>query len=127
MEKLGKTRAGKVACRIYTLLAVSILFLIFRLDSLKEGFAAIGVMFRFHADPEALSLIGQLLTPSALTAMVIGILFAGNIPNRLRACPAVSRLNENGVVRYSAALALFLLSVFSLSLDGFNPFIYFQF
>ena len=129
-EKLQRTRAGRLLGRIYTLLAVMLLFVVFRADSLSDAALFIGSMFTGGITAEGTLLLHGLLNPAAVTVLLISVLCAGGVSARMRSVgetlqarsPAVM-LSANNLLH----LGLLVLSVFSLSRGGFNPFIYFQF
>ena len=128
-ERLGCSRAGRLIGRIYTLLAVMLLFVIFRADSLGAGFAMIGAMFSGRTDAGALALLRTLLDPSLILVLALAALFAGDWCEKLHAA-ARRRSPREGLWEAAASLgclALWLLSAASLACGGFNPFIYFQF
>lgn len=129
-EKLQRTRAGRLLGRIYTLLAVMLLFVVFRADSLSDAALFIGSMFTGGITAEGTLLLHELLNPAAVTVLLVSVLCAGGVSARMRSVgdklqarnPAVM-LSANNLLH----LGLLVLSVFSLSRGGFNPFIYFQF
>ena len=45
VDRLEKSRAGRAVCRVYTMLAVMLLFVVFRADSLSDAGALIAAMF----------------------------------------------------------------------------------
>ena len=123
-DRLQKSRLGRLFGRVYTLLAVTLLFVIFRAESLSAGWAMIGAMFTGSATPAGLVTLLQLLQPAALLALALAVVFAGGLRERLyRRCtaPVYAHLARIG------SLALLLLCILSLSTGGFHPFLYFQF
>lgn len=125
-EKLSRSRLGRVVSWLYTQLAVLLLFVIFRADSLGEGFRLIAAMFTGHTIEEGAYLLRSLLTPAALLVLAAALLCSGGLWSRWK-----EKLSSGGhAVRVCSSclcLALYVLSVLSLSRSGFNPFIYFQF
>ena len=118
---------GQIMCRVYTLLSVMLLFVVFRAASLGEAARVIGAMFSGVQTAEGSCMLHYLLTPLFCVTLVAAILFSGSLIPRLRA-----KIGEPvSAVRVISAellcLLLFALSVFSLARGGFNPFIYFQF
>ena len=129
-EKLQRTRAGRLLGRIYTLLAVMLLFVIFRADSLGDAALFIVSMFSGGMTAEGTLLLHELLDPAAVTVLIVSVLAAGGLSasvrgagERLQARSPALMLSVNNLLH----LGLLVLSVFSLSRGGFNPFIYFQF
>ncbi len=127
VKRLQESRAGRLVCRVYTLLSVLLLFVVFRAASLEEAARVIGAMFSGVQTAEGSYMLHYLLTPLFCVTLVAAILFSGSLIPRLRA-----KIGEPvSAVRVISAellcLLLFALSVFSLARGGFNPFIYFQF
>lgn len=129
-EKLQRSKAGRLAGRCYTLFFVMLLFVIFRADSLADAGLFIASMFSGSVTAEGSLLLHSLLDPAAVLVIMIALLTAGGISPRIKAFAGCVREKSPAVcacLGNAACLALFLLSVFSLSRGGFNPFIYFQF
>ena len=127
VKRLQESRVGQIMCRVYTLLSVMLLFVVFRAASLGEAARVIGAMFSGVQTAEGSYMLHYLLTPLFCVTLVAAILFSGSLIPRLRA-----KIGEPvSAVRVISAellcLLLFALSVFSLARGGFNPFIYFQF
>ena len=127
VKRLQESRVGQIMCRVYTLLSVMLLFVVFRAASLEEAARVIGAMFSGVQTAEGSYMLHYLLTPLFCVTLVAAILFSGSLIPRLRA-----KIGEPvSAVRVISAellcLLLFALSVFSLARGGFNPFIYFQF
>ena len=129
VQRLEKSAPGRAVCRVYTLLSVMLLFVVFRAESLAQAWTVITAMFSFRTSADGAYLLAKLLTPAATAIIAIGALLAGNLVPRLR--EKIAAAGEPGAARtlLSAlgSLALFLLSLLCLSGGGFNPFIYFQF
>lgn len=125
VKKLQGSRLGRVVARMYTLLAVMLLFVVFRADSLTQAFTMIGHMFSGGISSYGLYVFRSLLTPAACLVIGLGVLFAGGLPLYVR-----NRLDGITIakpVSYLFSLALYALCIMSLARGGFNPFIYFQF
>lgn len=125
VKRLEKYGWGRVLGRVYTMLTVMLLFVVFRADSLAAAFAMIGAMFRSPVTAEGLSVLRSLLTPAACMALAAALLLCGRAGEWLH-----TRWEEKrGNLALSAvsSIALYLLSLCSLAGSGFNPFIYFQF
>lgn len=130
VEKLKHSVFGRLFCRIYTLLAVMLLFVVFRADSLGTAFTLIGAMFSGHTLVNGGYLLSTLLTPAAFTVLLLAILLSGDLLSRCRTY-LFSHLTAYPVALevggHALCLLLYALSILSLSRGGFNPFIYFQF
>lgn len=129
---------------IYTILVVTVGFVIFRGENLAQGLFFIKEMFTgFHFEPMAMSLAMQQLTPLYLTVLLISV-FA--------CCPwkvwiiekisvkKISKSSQNGMAEkasdrknmydcltWIASAAGLVLCMLSLSGSTYNPFIYFRF
>ena len=125
VARLQKSRAGRILCRVYTLLAVMLLFTLFRADTVSQGFGMIAAMFRFRAFPAAGLLLAKLLNP-AMVLVLLAALVLSLGPGEF----CHSRLTADGantLVSNIFCILIYLLSLFSLAQSGFHPFIYFQF
>ena len=123
-ERLQKSRLGRIVGRAYTLLAVTLLFVVFRAESLPAAGRMIAAMFAGSATQEGGVALVSLLQPAALLTLALAILFAGGLRERLArrfTAPVFAHLARLG------SLALLALCLLSLSAGGFRPFLYFQF
>ena len=122
---------------IYTLLVVCLGFVIFRADTIGQGFMMIGKMFFAATFTQAqMSLVVQQLTPwfiVMLAAAIIGCAPIKPLANLIRekTAPSIAFASEGWKV---VEIALYVLSFFllawcilRLSSNGYNPFIYFKF
>lgn len=129
-------KVPKCLARIYTLIVVCVGFVIFRADTISQGFYFIGQMFTgvtFTAASE--NLVWQQLTPWFLAAGLAGII--GAAPIRPLADKVRARLYQEEpptavwarVQTGFYLLSFFLLAWCMLRLSGssYNPFIYFRF
>ena len=113
----------KISGRVYTLLAVTLTFVLFRADSLSSGFSYLNCMFTgFHFADASWNQFLTILSPWMICIGFAGILLA--LPVRRWAKRALSK--HQGICN-AASLALFALCVLNLSAATFNPFIYFRF
>lgn len=129
LEKLRRRSGGRVLLRIYTLLVVVTGFVMFRADSLSQGFRILGRMFSFTAaqDPNAALYV---LTPARWLAFALGIVFSLPVVPALRSrAAAVSPAAEKTAEIAENVLALLglILCVLAMAGGGFSPFIYQQF
>ncbi len=124
VQKLQEKPLGRVLGRVYTLLAVTLLFVVFRAESLGAAGAMLRVMFTGSATAAGGVELLRLLQPAALLSLALALLFAGGLRERLYArlrAPVFRHLARVG------SLALLFLCILSLSTGGFHPFLYFQF
>ena len=122
VKKLARSPWGRTLCRVYTLLCVTLLFAIFRADSLADGFRLIAALFSGSLTAEGSLLLARLLSPAALLWIALAALLAGNLVPKLR-----ERVKLPEPLADALSLALLCLCILCLAKGGFHPFIYFQF
>ena len=122
VKKLARSPWGRTLCRVYTLLCVTLLFAIFRADSLADGFRLIAALFSGSLTAEGSLLLARLLSPAALLWIALAALLAGNLVAKLR-----ERVKLPEPLADALSLALLCLCILCLAKGGFHPFIYFQF
>ena len=123
-ERLRKSRLGRLLSRALTLLAVTLLFVIFRAESLSAAWAMLCALFAGRITAAGTAELVSLLQPAALLALGLALVFAGGLREKLYArlqAPVFWHLARIG------SLALLFLCILSLSTGGFHPFLYFQF
>ena len=116
---------------VYTLLVVSVAFVLFRADTFAQGGYIIAQMFTgFHFEYACVELAMRQLTPVFIVTFVCACFACAPI------APAVkTRLELKGQasvqrarnVSYVLALVLLAVCMLSLASGGYNPFIYFRF
>ena len=127
---MRKSLLGRIAGRLYALLAVTLLFVVFRSESISQAFRYLACMFAGGVDGYGLYLIRSLLDPAACAVILLAVVFSGRIPKL--AASSIERFAETRrtlalVCRALFSLAVYVLCIMSLARGGFNPFIYFQF
>ena len=125
VSRLEKTRPGRLICRVYTMLAVCLLFVLFRADTVTQGFRIMGAMFSFRTAPGASALLARLLDPASAVTLLAALLLAGRPGARVHAF--LTGESGHSLLPAFCCLLLLLLSVMALAQSGFHPFIYFQF
>lgn len=121
---------------LYTMLAVTVGFVIFRADTLHQAFGFIGKMFAgFDFTAASMSSACQMMTPYFIVMLAAAVIGCGPVCGltvKLRRLlekqeqPA-SRENAAEVFLYTAAFLLLLWCIIRLSGGSYNPFIYFRF
>ena len=113
--------------RAYTLLVVTLGFVLFRAETFG-GFLTMlrGMFVSWHFTPAFMAELSRLATPIPLAALAISALAATPLLHRAGAWLTQRRAGWE-VAIYAGALVLFVLSVLCLSTSSYNPFIYFQF
>ena len=119
-EKGGRVKS--VFQHIYALLVVLIGFVFFRADTMSQGVAWVKTMFTgFDANPAAMSLALEQLTPLYFVTLAVGIVACCPVKNLVKKSGAYEAVTSIG------SLVLLALSMLSLASGTYNPFIYFRF
>jgi len=130
-EFLPIKRLPKALGVIYTLLVVTVGFVLFRAESFEQGLFFVTQMFTgFHFEYVSMSLALQQLTPLFIVVFLVAVVACTPIKKlaeaRLESAqPRTQQLAT--VASYTLAFVLLLVSLLSLSSGGYNPFIYFRF
>lgn len=107
---------------VYTMLIVTIGFVMFRADTVNEGVRMIGTMFGAASfTPQSIALFAAQLSPMVLTMLVAAV---------IGSAPVFSRLDWNGKlcnVSLAGSYVLLVICALALSTGTYNPFIYFRF
>ena len=125
----------KLLRHVYTLLCVTVAFVVFRADTMQEAFVFIGQMFTgFDFTAASMSFAIQALTPYFICMLIAAILCCGpfgKLSKRVSALENQQTLNavERTVQGMSFVLAfvLFMWCIIRLAGGSYNPFIYFRF
>ena len=125
----------KVLRHVYTLLAVTIGFVIFRADTMGEAVVFIGKMFSgFDFSAATVSYTVQALTPwfiAMLIAAIIGCAPISKLADSVRALENKETLTKRENILQTAtfvlAVLLFVWCIIRLAGGSYNPFIYFRF
>ena len=111
----------KVLGHIYTLLAVTIGFVIFRADTMTQAVAFIRNMFTFGRTQAGFMTAASVMSPLFVITMVIAAV----------ACTPVVRLVPKNKAARTAGrvctVVLYLLCIMEIAAVSYNPFIYFRF
>ena len=116
---------------VYTLLVVTVAFVLFRANNFEQGGYIIAQMFTgWHFEYACVELAMRQLTPLFVVTFALACVAAtpvkGAIELKVATAPdSVAMLLE--IVSYVFAFALLVLSMLALSGGGYNPFIYFRF
>ncbi|HWQ57654.1 MAG TPA: MBOAT family O-acyltransferase [Clostridia bacterium] len=124
---LKPDRWPRILQRIYTLLAVTVGFVLFRADTFAGALTLVGSMFAGWSFTSALMAeLSMLLTPLCVAALAIGALASTPLAHRLGE-KLEAKKGSAVIAAYAGAFMLFILSVLCLSTSSYNPFIYFKF
>lgn len=124
----AKGKASQFAGRIVTLLIIIVTFVIFRADTLTQGFCIISRMFSYGGDPRVTSGLLSLFTPLFLVTLAAAVILSQPVVPTIGA-KAEANLSRPvcDVISYILAGGVYVLSLLVLSENGYNPFIYFRF
>jgi alginate O-acetyltransferase complex protein AlgI len=110
---------------IYTLLVVTVTFVIFRSPDIQYAIKYIGSMFSgFSPGNSVLNVIPMISSPSYIITFIIAIPASLPLSAYLKA-RIKGRVYEK--IRFAVILTLFALCVISIAGETYNPFIYFRF
>ena len=114
---------------VYTLLVVVLAFVLFRADTLAQGFGIIGRMFSGGVGAAAVNArILSGVSPLSVLALLFALLLSTPLFRSLQEKGSGTKLAVRyNYAAYAGSLLLFGLSVLSLVSSGYNPFIYFRF
>ncbi|MCR5136026.1 MAG: MBOAT family protein [Oscillospiraceae bacterium] len=126
VERLRKHTVGRLVCRLYTLLAVMLLFTLFRADTVAQGFGLIAAMFRFRTAGSAAVLLAVLSSPAVIALCCAALLLSVD-PLGAKLHGWLTAERDRALLPSVCCLLLFALSAMALAQSGFHPFIYFQF
>ena len=111
---------------IYTLLMVCLGFVLFRADTIAQGFRVIGAMFAGFSFTQAGTVtLHGILTGEFLCAFLLGAVLCLPWAQAIRERPKLWRVAQP--LSYVGCLMLFVFCLLRMSAGGFAPFIYFQF
>lgn len=125
----------KFFLHIYTLLAVTVGFVIFRADTINEAFLFISKMFTgFDFSAETMSFAVQALTPYFIVMLFVAIISCGPL-SKLTARVSMLENKETlttgdnivQTVTFVFAFLLLVWCIIRLAGGSYNPFIYFRF
>lgn len=129
VDRLEKKQIGSLINRLYSILAVVLLFVVFRADCLADAFSMIRSMFSFFVSATGRYEIAALLPAATCLILFIGIVLCGGLAPKLKkACSDLEAGNTAlCYAGYALSLILFVLCIMAMSRGGFTPFIYTQF
>lgn len=125
----------KVIAQIYTLLAVTLGFVVFRADNISEGAIFISKMFAgFDFSASTMSFAIQNLTPLFIIMLIVAIVCCGplsNITSKVSMLENKETLTTKekavDVITFVLAFVLLTWCIIRLAGSSYNPFIYFRF
>ena len=127
----GKTlnTLPKIVSHVYTLLIVSVSWVFFRSETITEGLNYTKTMFTFSTQTNTDFLL-FLCSKEALIALLLAVLFATPVYKKVNQFIALQFKNHTNIyatLKYSSLVVMFILSCIYITVDSYNPFIYFRF
>ena len=116
-ERLRKSRLGRLLSRALTLLAVTLLFVIFRAENLSAAWAMLRSLFIPGLTATGTAALARVFHPVMAGILVLALIFSQEW--KLPPLPPL--------LRRAGSLVLLALCILSMSTGGFHPFLYFQF
>lgn len=125
--KKTKLRLPKILTWVYTIIAVTVGFVIFNSPNISYAFSMIGNMFAgFKVGSDTRAALSAVMRPTVIAVLIAGMIaatpVASIIDGRLEKKPKL-----RFALRYSAALVLLALCLFFIASGNYNPSIYTQF
>ena len=117
LERLQARAPGRLLYRIFTLLCVMLLFVIFRADSLPAAWVMLCSLFRPGVTAAGSAALAQVMDPVMAGLILLALVFSQEW--KLPPLPPL--------LRRAGSLVLLVLCILTMSTGGFHPFLYFQF
>ncbi|MCR4688732.1 MAG: MBOAT family protein [Saccharofermentans sp.] len=114
---------------IYTLLVVILAFVLFRADTLSQGFRVIADMFSFSAGDSAIAAqVFACISPLTIVVFVFAVLLSTPVFRIIKEkFEAKGHLTSYEYIMSIVSILVLALSILSLVSSKYNPFIYFRF
>lgn len=116
---------------VYTLLVVTVGFVVFRAENMTAAFGMLSAMFTgFASTPAQLAAFTRIFSPIFIAALIAGIVGATSALHNLGEKLTLSgspRSREANSLIYALSVVVLILSIMYLSTSAYNPFIYFRF
>jgi len=119
-------RAPKIAAHGYTLLAVTLTWIVFRADDLPHAAAYLAALVSPGGDPERIHALSLFLDAKVALALVLGAIGSAPWLAALQARVDVESRPWRAL-RFAASQAVFVACAMALASGTHNPFIYFRF
>jgi alginate O-acetyltransferase complex protein AlgI len=114
---------------VYTLLVTVLAFVIFRADTLTQGFGMIRDMFTVHPGEAAVNAqIYSTVSVLAIVSFVFALLLSAPVFKLIRAKAESSKMSSAyNYAAYTGSFLLLIISILMLASSTYNPFIHFRF
>lgn len=128
-DVFAKTKKRTYALgRIYTLLVVSLGFMLFRATSMSQAMDMFKVMFTgFRFTHESSSILAGILSPYNITMIIAGCIFSLPVVDYCKNKLSEKNITLPQTLVLSAFMLVFVFCIIKLAASSFNPFIYTQF
>lgn len=132
IERLGLgvvlNRAPKIIAHSYLIFAICISWVFFRSDSLPEAINYLGAMFNFQNQTN-LEFLNYYFSSELLVVLLLATVLSMPVYDKIKAFCKKTEIPYQvlGSIRTVGLLALFILCLFYIATDSYNPFIYFRF
>ena len=128
--KKAKGVLSKIIVRIYTIAAILVTFVIFRADTLSQGFAVIKSKFAGSLSvlPQTAAAVYSLFSPYTIMMLALGVVFSMPVTKKLKQKFAEKNMAAAAdIISSAVTLVLLALCVLALATAAYDPFIYFRF
>ena len=125
--KKTKFRLPKAVTWLYTIIVVTVGFVIFNSPSLAYAWAMIANMFSgFDIGPETYAALSSVFKPTVIAVLIVGVIGATPLCRML--CGKLGKKPKlRAALRYGTAALLFVLCLFFVASGNYNPSIYTKF
>lgn len=133
IERVGfnKTliKLPKLISHIYLLFTVSISWVFFRSDTIADALNYIKAMFSFEIQTNT-EFLYFYFSKETLIVLILAVILSTHIPKKLNQLIVFKYKNRPNLyksLRYFCLIFIFFISCIYISIDSYNPFIYFRF
>ncbi|WP_323787265.1 MBOAT family O-acyltransferase [Psychroserpens sp.] len=133
IERIGfdKTlkKLPKIITHLYLLFIVSLSWVFFRSESISDAFIYLKAMFSFNVQTNT-EFLYFYCSKETFVVLLLAVLFSTPLHKKINQFIVLQFKNNLNIyhgLRYSCLLFLFIISCIYISIDSYNPFIYFRF
>ena len=128
------SRSWRFLRHLYTLFVVTIAWVFFRADTLPDSIDYLTALFGLSSNTAHVYTVSYMMTNEAAIALLFGILFSAPVYQYIKRVLSVSTQNNPSIVsplvmlvKAASVSVLLSLSLSSVAISTYNPFIYFRF
>lgn len=132
-EHLGLSKVlsklPKVVSHLYLFFVITLSWVFFRSDNISEALVYLVTLFSFNTETNFDALM-YYLSNEAIIALCLAILFSTPFHKRVIKFvlkPVMANQNVYAISKYFSLLVLFVICYMYITIDSYNPFIYFRF